>query len=121
LSGGVAGVAGCAPLAPDNPPPRAARPPSATPDDHGFDIAPTMGLALDPAAPLRILSVDAHGTARRAGLAPGDVLLAWNGTPLRDAKDLETRISKSGFGEVVELIVELDGTIVPILVAVGST
>ena len=97
------------------------RPSFAKADDHGFDIAPTLGLTLDPAARLHVLAVDDHGTARRAGLAPGDVLLAWNGTPLQDAKDLETRVSKSGFGEVVELIVERDGTIVPVLVAVGST
>jgi serine protease Do len=38
----------------------------------------------------------ASGPARRAGIQPGDVLLSFNGTPLKSVDDLRERVSKAG-------------------------
>ena len=90
-------------------------------DDRGFDIAPTLGVTFEANGSLRIGALEEHGAGRLAGLEPKDVLVAWNGAPLKDAKDGEVRVKKAGFGESVELIVWHDGAVVPILLSVGST
>jgi serine protease Do len=38
----------------------------------------------------------ATGAARRAGIQPGDVLLSFNGAPLRSVDDLRERVAKAG-------------------------
>ena len=39
---------------------------------------------------------EAAGPAARAGIQPGDVILSFNGTPVKDAEQLRELVSKSG-------------------------
>ncbi len=51
----------------------------------------------------------AEGAARRAGLFPGDVILAVNGQPLRTAEELNTALAAARSGEVAALLVDRSG------------
>jgi len=51
-----------------------------------------------------LLVEDASGPAARAGIQPGDVVLAVNGTPVRDVDQLRGLVSKAG--KTVALLVQ---------------
>ena len=67
----------------------------------------TQGLAqsfqLDRPDGALISSIAPDSAAARAGLQPGDVILAYNGQPLTDAGDLSARVGMAKPGDKVEL------------------
>jgi S1-C subfamily serine protease len=48
------------------------------------------------------LQVDPQSAAERAGLKPGDLVTELDGTPVRDAADLQLRLALLRIGEVAE-------------------
>ena len=56
-----------------------------------------------------VLEVDPQSAAERAGLKPGDLVTELDGTPLRDAADLQLRLALLRIGEVAEFAVSRDG------------
>ncbi len=95
-------------MAPDRPRPRLADPGDA--DRLGFQLAPLteaqrkrLGLEYG------LLVQRAEGAARRAGLLPGDVILAVNADPTRTLAAFLRSVSKAASGDVVALLVERAG------------
>ncbi len=68
---------------------------------------PTLGVAVerDPAGGLRIGELAPHGAeaARRAGLQPGDTILAVDGHPVGERAELRLRLQEKDWGDRVEL------------------
>src|ERR1700730_2454655 len=52
-----------------------------------------------------VLQVDPQSAAERAGLKPGDLVTELDGTPVRDAADLQLRLALPRIGEVAEFAV----------------
>jgi S1-C subfamily serine protease len=50
-----------------------------------------------------VVSVDPEGPAGRAGLMLGDLLTSWNGSPLKDVRDVVERLGPESVGTTVEL------------------
>jgi S1-C subfamily serine protease len=50
-----------------------------------------------------VMSVDAKGPAGRAGVMLGDVLTAWEGSPVTDVRDVMERLGPESVGTTVEL------------------
>jgi serine protease Do len=79
-------------------------------DRLGFQLAPLSDaqrkrLALDHG----LLVQRAEGAARRAGLLPGDVILAVNGDATRSLAEFLRAVAKAASGDVVALLVERAG------------
>jgi serine protease Do len=79
-------------------------------DRLGFQLAPLSDaqrkrLALD----YGLLVQRAEGAARRAGLLPGDVILAVNGDATRSLAEFLRAVAKAASGDVVALLVERAG------------
>jgi serine protease Do len=49
---------------------------------------------------------EANGPAARAGIQPGDLLLAVNGTPVQSVEQLRTMVAKSG--KTMALLIQRD-------------
>jgi serine protease Do len=60
---------------------------------------------------------DVSGPAARAGIRPGDVVLAANGTPVKSTADLRAQVGK--FGKTVALLVQRDDARIFIPVELG--
>ncbi|TAK84461.1 MAG: PDZ domain-containing protein [Betaproteobacteria bacterium] len=95
-------------MAPERPRPRLADTGSA--DRLGFQLAPLtdaqrkrLGLEYG------LLVQRAEGAARRAGLLPGDVILAVNGDPTRTLAGFLRSVAKAESGDVVALLIERAG------------
>ena len=58
-----------------------------------------------------------RGPAAKAGIQPGDVLLAINGTPAKDVEQVREAIAKAG--KSVALLVQRDGTRIFVPVQLG--
>ena len=56
-----------------------------------------------------VLQVDPQSAAERAGLKPGDLVTELDGTPVRDAADLQLRLALLRIGEVAEFAVSRPG------------
>ena len=75
---------------------------------------PTASLRQDTKPPSRkkgamIVKVDARSTAEYAGLKSGDVVTAFDGTPVQNASHLRTRMALLRIGEVAELAMLREG------------
>jgi serine protease Do len=64
-----------------------------------------------------LLIEQAQGPAAKAGIQPGDVLLAVNGTPAKDVEQVRSAIAKAG--KSVALLVQRDGTRIFVPVQLG--
>ena len=64
-----------------------------------------------------LLVEDVSGPAARAGIRPGDVVLAANGTPVKGVEDLRAQVNKSG--KSVALLVQRDEARIFIPVTLG--
>jgi serine protease Do len=95
-------------------------------DDSG-----KLGLAVRPLTPDEkrsadtdgnLVIMDVTGPAQRAGLQPGDIILAINDRPLRDVKDLRTASEKLHAGDAAALLIEREGNqiFVPLRIAPSS-
>lgn len=76
-----------------------------------------LGLAVRPLSPAEqrqsgiasgLVVEDVSGPAARVGIQPGDVILAFNGTPINSAEQLRTLVGKAG--KNVALLVQRDDT-----------
>jgi serine protease Do len=67
-----------------------------------------------------VSTVEAGGPAAQAGLQPGDVVLAVNGTPVSDSADLLTTVAKVRPGGQVDLLVWRSNTATHMTVTVGA-
>jgi len=68
----------------------------------------------------RVQSVAAGGPADRAGLRPGDLIVAFARQPVRDPEDLSALVGDRRPGERVEVIVERDGERRTLTVELGT-
>jgi S1-C subfamily serine protease len=64
---------------------------------------------------LRVVEVVAGSPAQRAGLFPGDLVLAVNGTPLRDAQSLQRVLFEDAIGARMEVTVLRNGAMVDVV------
>jgi serine protease Do len=71
------------------------------------DIAPNLGL--ERANGALIARVDRGGAAEAAGLAEGDVILAFGGSPIRNARQLPRLVAQSGVGDEVDVAISRNG------------
>ena len=50
-----------------------------------------------------VTSLDEAGPAKAAGMQLGDIVIAWDGQQLKDARELVTLLGPSGAGKTVRL------------------
>jgi S1-C subfamily serine protease len=67
-----------------------------------------------------VLQVDPQSAAERAGLKPGDLVTELDGTPVRDAADLQLRLALLRIGEVAEFAVSRPGGAVTVRAAMAE-
>ena len=67
-----------------------------------------------------VLQVDPQSAAERAGLKPGDPVTELDGTPVRDAADLQLRLALLRIGEVAEFAVSRPGGAVTVRAAMAE-
>ncbi|MGH6991663.1 MAG: PDZ domain-containing protein, partial [Stellaceae bacterium] len=67
------------------------------------DVADALGLPKPEGA--LVASVDANGPARKGGLASGDVILAFDGKPVRDMHHLPPMVAETPIDKVVKVVV----------------
>ncbi len=72
------------------------------------DIASSLGLKDNGGA--IISSVGEGSAAERAGLKRGDVILSFNGQPVRDTNSLRNRVADAGPGSTAEVMISRDGS-----------
>src|ERR1700720_4114745 len=65
-------------------------------------------------------SNDPQSAAERAGLKPGDLVTELDGTPVRDAADLQLRLALLRIGEVAEFAVSRPGGAVTVRAAMAE-
>jgi Do/DeqQ family serine protease len=72
------------------------------------DIAASLGLKQNGGA---IISAVSDGSAaEQAGLKQGDVIISFNGQPVKDTNSLRNRVAESGPGNTAQLVVVRDGS-----------
>ncbi|HZH27705.1 MAG TPA: trypsin-like peptidase domain-containing protein [Azospirillaceae bacterium] len=76
-------------------------------EDVTPEVAETLGLARPEGAV--VADVERGSSAQRAGVRPGDVVVAVNGTPIRGGTQLRNRIGVVRAGETVELTLDRKG------------
>ncbi|TWG81464.1 serine protease Do [Cupriavidus gilardii J11] len=85
--------------------------------DDGAQAGGKLGLAVRPLSPAEqrqsgiasgLVVEDVSGPAARVGIQPGDVILAFNGTPISSAEQLRSLVGKAG--KNVALLVQRDDT-----------
>jgi S1-C subfamily serine protease len=64
---------------------------------------------------LRVVEVVAGSPAQQAGLFPGDLVLAVNGTPLRDVQSLQRVLFDDAIGQRMEVSVLRNGAMVDVI------
>lgn len=84
-----------------------------------LDVSPATALPGE-AQQVRIAAVAADGPAARAGVRPGDLLLAWDGRPLVGYYDFILHLNAATPGQRVRLLLERDGREVPVEVVLGE-
>lgn len=67
------------------------------------DVAKTLGLSSEEGA--IVVSVNESGPAKEAGVKPGDIILKFNGQPVKDDAGLVKAVAGSGIGKAAEMVV----------------
>jgi len=72
------------------------------------DISPALAtaLGLDHDSGVILSDIVPHGAAEAAGLQPGDMVLAVDGHPLREARELAAMVFQRSFGEEMKLDIQ---------------
>ena len=81
-------------------------------------LAQSFGLK-EPAGAL-VAKVESDSAAEKAGLKAGDVLLSYNGVPIRAAGDLSSRVGLASPGDKAELEVWRDGKTKTVVAKLGA-
>jgi len=81
-------------------------------------LAQSFGLK-EPAGAL-VAKVESDSAAEKAGLQAGDVLLSYNGVPIRAAGDLSSRVGLASPGDKAELEVWRDGKTKTVVARLGA-
>ena len=82
------------------------------------EVAESLGLKNDRGA--LVADAQGNGPAAKAGVQPGDVIVAVNGTPVKDARDLAKKVGGQTPGETVELGIIRKGNEQTIQVKLGT-
>lgn len=82
------------------------------------DIAKALGLDQMQGAVVR--EVEAGSNAEKAGIKAGDVVIEFNGRPLRDSSDLRNRVGLVPLGETVDMTLLRDGKRVAVRARLGK-
>jgi hypothetical protein len=94
-------------------------------DAGGFEVGPYLGAGIAARAAgvdgVVVSHVDDKGPAKKAGLKEGDILLEWNGAPVKDPNAFNDLLSKGKQGDKVELSIERKGKKLKVTVTIGST
>ena len=79
-------------------------------ESHGHIARGYLGLGLQPVAidgndgsGAMVMSVDPHGPGALAGIHQGDILVAWNGEPIRHMRSLLRALGPDSVGQTVTL------------------
>jgi len=67
-----------------------------------------------------VSSVEDNGPAAKAGIKPGDVILAWNGTPVDESSSLPVLVADTAPGKAAQVRVWRDGKKQTLNLTVGS-
>jgi serine protease Do len=84
------------------------------------DRAMVQGLGLDRARGAIVREVVVDGPAARAGIAPGDVIVAFEGIPIEDSSALPLIAGEAGVGRRVNVGVVRDGKALTLPVTLGD-
>ena len=79
-----------------------------------------QSFGLEKAEGALVSSVDDDGPAARAGIQPGDVILAWNGKPVSDSAALPVLVARTAPGEQAKVRLWRDGKERVVQVEVGT-
>jgi S1-C subfamily serine protease len=74
----------------------------------------------EPGSGAIVIKLDENGPAKRAGLFVGDILIAWNGEPIRGVRDVFRRLGPDTVGSTVTFDVMRANQQTTIKVAVGE-
>ena len=84
------------------------------------DISPDVAEALELASTDGALVTDVpEGPALDAGLAPGDVIMTFDGEPIKDTRELVTVVAETDVGKTVDVVVLRDGQETTLPVTLG--
>ncbi|MBZ4023234.1 serine protease [Rhodobacter sp. TJ_12] len=85
------------------------------------DLTPDMAEAMQLSKPEGVMVSDVpEGPAKDAGMEPGDVIVAFDGNPVKDSKDLVRRVADAPVGEAVRVVVMRAGKEQTLLVTLGQ-
>ena len=77
----------------------------------GVALEPVEGAAATPTGGARVRSLQPEGPAARAGLRPGDVIVAANGSRISNPQQLISAVERVGVGQPLNLTVQRDGAL----------
>jgi len=93
---------------------------------HGKVSRGYLGLALQPVRAAggtggaMAMSVDADGPAAKAGIRQGDVIVAWNGEPIRGVHHLLRALGPDSVGSIVKLSLTRGGEPIEVAATIGE-
>ncbi|MFD2174075.1 DegQ family serine endoprotease [Rhodobacter lacus] len=85
------------------------------------DVTPDMAEAMSLSAPEGVMVSDVpDGPAKEAGMQSGDVIVSFDGNPVKDSKELVRRVADAPVGEAVRVVVMRGGKEQTLLVTLGQ-
>ncbi|WP_373455192.1 MULTISPECIES: DegQ family serine endoprotease [Rhodobacter] len=85
------------------------------------DVTPDMAEAMELTTPEGVMVSDVPpGPANDAGMESGDVIISFDGNPVKDSKDLVRRVADAPVGEAVRVVVMRGGKEQTLLVTLGQ-
>jgi serine protease Do len=87
---------------------------------YKYEKSPDLLKALGLKEGVVVEKVTAGGPADKAGIKPEDVIIAFNGKPVKDGDDLVTRVSQAPIGSTQTVTVDRGGKNLDLKVAIGD-